>query len=142
MTGLYAVIGIQAALHQRQQTGRGQHVDLALFDVMVGTMANQAMNDNQTKAVFSTLTVSDPDTQDQFVRITITNGITRGDFTAASTAGWTRKVSSTNILYERFFSAAANNGSIVQAAIRARSSSCRPTARRAGRKPVAACAVA
>ncbi|KPL68232.1 CoA-transferase [Erythrobacter sp. SG61-1L] len=44
MTGLYAVIGIQAALHQRQQTGRGQHVDLALFDVMVGTMANQAMN--------------------------------------------------------------------------------------------------
>ncbi|OJW60028.1 MAG: CoA transferase [Sphingomonadales bacterium 63-6] len=44
MTGLYAVIGIQAALHQRQHTGRGQHVDLALFDVMVGTMANQAMN--------------------------------------------------------------------------------------------------
>ncbi len=44
MTGLYAVIGIQAALHQRQHTGRGQQVDLALFDVMVGTMANQAMN--------------------------------------------------------------------------------------------------
>jgi crotonobetainyl-CoA:carnitine CoA-transferase CaiB-like acyl-CoA transferase len=44
MTGLYAVIGIQAALHQRAETGRGQHVDLALFDVMVGTLANQAMN--------------------------------------------------------------------------------------------------
>lgn len=44
MTGLYAVIGIQAALRQREETGRGQLVDLALFDVMVGTLANQAMN--------------------------------------------------------------------------------------------------
>ena len=44
LTGLYAVIGIQAALAQRERTGRGQHVDLALFDVMVGTLANQAMN--------------------------------------------------------------------------------------------------
>jgi crotonobetainyl-CoA:carnitine CoA-transferase CaiB-like acyl-CoA transferase len=44
MTGLYAVIGIQAALHQRQATGRGQHIDMALFDVMVGTLSNQALN--------------------------------------------------------------------------------------------------
>lgn len=44
LTGLYAVIGIQAALAQRERSGRGQHVDLALFDVMVGTLANQAMN--------------------------------------------------------------------------------------------------
>ena len=44
LTGLYAVIGIQAALHQRESTGRGQLVDMALFDVMVGTLANQAMN--------------------------------------------------------------------------------------------------
>lgn len=44
LTGLYAVIGIQAALAQRERTGRGQHVDLALFDVMVGTLANQALN--------------------------------------------------------------------------------------------------
>ena len=44
LTGLYAVIGIQAALHQRQSTGRGQLVDMALLDVMVGTLANQAMN--------------------------------------------------------------------------------------------------
>lgn len=44
MTGLYAVIGIQAALAQRATTGRGQHVDMALFDVMVATLANQAMN--------------------------------------------------------------------------------------------------
>ncbi|MBO9498013.1 MAG: CoA transferase [Novosphingobium sp.] len=44
LTGLYAVIGIEAALHQREATGRGQQVDMALFDVMVGTLANQAMN--------------------------------------------------------------------------------------------------
>lgn len=44
MTGLYAVIGIQAALRQRETTGRGQLVDMALFDVMVGTLGNQAMN--------------------------------------------------------------------------------------------------
>ena len=44
LTGLYAVIAVQAALLQRAETGRGQHIDLALFDVMVGTLANQAMN--------------------------------------------------------------------------------------------------
>ncbi|MFC3102141.1 CaiB/BaiF CoA-transferase family protein [Altererythrobacter lauratis] len=44
LTGLYAVIGIQAALHMRQRTGQGQLVDMALLDVMVGTLANQAMN--------------------------------------------------------------------------------------------------
>jgi crotonobetainyl-CoA:carnitine CoA-transferase CaiB-like acyl-CoA transferase len=44
MTGLYAVIGIQAALRHREATGRGQFVDLALLDTMVGTLANQAMN--------------------------------------------------------------------------------------------------
>lgn len=44
LTGLYAVIGIQAALAARARDGRGQHLDLALLDVMVGTLANQAMN--------------------------------------------------------------------------------------------------
>jgi crotonobetainyl-CoA:carnitine CoA-transferase CaiB-like acyl-CoA transferase len=44
LTGLYAVIAIQAALRQREATGRGQLIDMALMDVMVGTLANQAMN--------------------------------------------------------------------------------------------------
>ncbi|WP_417821817.1 CaiB/BaiF CoA transferase family protein [Terasakiella sp.] len=44
MTGLYAVIGVQAALAHRDRTGEGQHVDLALLDVQVATLANQAMN--------------------------------------------------------------------------------------------------
>ncbi|MDA8585374.1 CoA transferase [Rhodobacteraceae bacterium] len=43
-TGLYAVIAIQAALHQLQTTGRGQHIDMALLDSGVAIMANQAMN--------------------------------------------------------------------------------------------------
>ena len=44
MTGLYAVIGIQAALAERERSGLGQQIDMALLDVMVGTLANQAMN--------------------------------------------------------------------------------------------------
>lgn len=44
MTGLYAVIAIQAALHMRERTGRGQHIDMALLDTMTGVLANQAMN--------------------------------------------------------------------------------------------------
>jgi crotonobetainyl-CoA:carnitine CoA-transferase CaiB-like acyl-CoA transferase len=44
ITGLYGVIGIQAALAHRARTGRGQRIDLALFDAMTGVLANQAMN--------------------------------------------------------------------------------------------------
>lgn len=43
-SGLYSVIAIQAALHQRQLTGRGQHIDIALLDTAVAVMANQGMN--------------------------------------------------------------------------------------------------
>lgn len=43
-TGLYAANAIQAALHARRATGRGQQIDLALLDVQVAVMANQALN--------------------------------------------------------------------------------------------------
>ena len=43
-TGVYGVIAIQAALAQRERTGRGQHVDMALMDVIVSVLANQALN--------------------------------------------------------------------------------------------------
>lgn len=43
-TGLYGVIGIQAALAERSRSGRGQHIDLALLDTGVAVLANQAMN--------------------------------------------------------------------------------------------------
>jgi crotonobetainyl-CoA:carnitine CoA-transferase CaiB-like acyl-CoA transferase len=44
LTGLYAVIAIQAALAERERSNLGQQIDMALLDVMVGTLANQAMN--------------------------------------------------------------------------------------------------
>ena len=42
MTAHYAVIGIVSALYHRQQSGEGQHIDLALLDVGVASMANIA----------------------------------------------------------------------------------------------------
>lgn len=44
LTGLYATIGIQAALAERERSGLGQHIDLALLDVQVACLANQAAN--------------------------------------------------------------------------------------------------
>ncbi|MFT4767462.1 MAG: crotonobetainyl-CoA:carnitine CoA-transferase CaiB-like acyl-CoA transferase [Glaciecola sp.] len=44
MTGLYANIGILAALAERERSGVGQQVDLALLDVTAATLANQASN--------------------------------------------------------------------------------------------------
>jgi len=42
MTGLYATSAILAALIHRQATGRGQVIDMALLDVQVAALANQA----------------------------------------------------------------------------------------------------
>ena len=44
MAGLYATIGIEAALFNRETTNKGQHVDVALLDTQVAMMANQGMN--------------------------------------------------------------------------------------------------
>ncbi len=44
MSGLYASIGLLAALMHRGRTGEGQHIDVALLDVQVAGLANQAMN--------------------------------------------------------------------------------------------------
>ncbi|MDF0601378.1 CaiB/BaiF CoA-transferase family protein [Psychromarinibacter sp. C21-152] len=44
MTGMYATIGALAALANRDQTGKGDHIDLAMLDVSVAMLANQAMN--------------------------------------------------------------------------------------------------
>ena len=43
-TGLYATVAILAALNERQRSERGQHIDLALLDVQIATLANQGMN--------------------------------------------------------------------------------------------------
>lgn len=44
LTGLYATTGILAALMKTRETGKGQHIDVALLDVQVACLANQAMN--------------------------------------------------------------------------------------------------
>ncbi len=43
-TGCYSVIGILAALAEREKTDRGCYVDTALIDSTVGVLSNQALN--------------------------------------------------------------------------------------------------
>jgi crotonobetainyl-CoA:carnitine CoA-transferase CaiB-like acyl-CoA transferase len=43
-TGIYSVVGILAALRERDRTGRGCLIDTALLDSQVGVLANQALN--------------------------------------------------------------------------------------------------
>jgi crotonobetainyl-CoA:carnitine CoA-transferase CaiB-like acyl-CoA transferase len=44
LTGMYAVSAVTAALFERERSGQGQYIDLALLDSMVATLANQNMN--------------------------------------------------------------------------------------------------
>ena len=44
LTGLYGVIGILSALRVRDETGLGQHIDMALLDTATAFLANQGMN--------------------------------------------------------------------------------------------------
>lgn len=44
ITGLYAVAAIAAALHERDESGRGQAIDLALLDAQIAALANQNLN--------------------------------------------------------------------------------------------------
>lgn len=43
-TGMYACISILAALRAREQTGKGQHIDLSLFECAITMLANIASN--------------------------------------------------------------------------------------------------
>lgn len=44
LTGLYSTTAVLAALSHRDQGGPGQHIDMALLDVQVACLGNQAMN--------------------------------------------------------------------------------------------------
>ena len=44
MTGMYAAVAILAAVTDRELSGRGQYIDLALYDVMLAMLANMNMN--------------------------------------------------------------------------------------------------
>jgi crotonobetainyl-CoA:carnitine CoA-transferase CaiB-like acyl-CoA transferase len=43
-TGLYAAVGILAALRHKERTGEGQHIDVALLDTTIAMMSNMAQN--------------------------------------------------------------------------------------------------
>ena len=43
-TGMYACVAILAALHRRDKSGEGAHIDMALFDTQLAMLANQASN--------------------------------------------------------------------------------------------------
>jgi crotonobetainyl-CoA:carnitine CoA-transferase CaiB-like acyl-CoA transferase len=43
MAGLYAAIAIVGALYERERSGAGQHIDLALLDTQLACLANQAL---------------------------------------------------------------------------------------------------
>jgi crotonobetainyl-CoA:carnitine CoA-transferase CaiB-like acyl-CoA transferase len=44
MSGMYAAISVLAALARRNETGRGDYIDIGMLDVGVACLANQAMN--------------------------------------------------------------------------------------------------
>jgi formyl-CoA transferase len=51
MCGMYACVGILAALRHRDRTGEGQHVDLALVDAQVAWLINEGVSHLTTGAV-------------------------------------------------------------------------------------------
>lgn len=72
--GLYAAIGTVSALYQRESTGAGQHLDLAMYDSLVSVMESVGMralyddtpptrigNDHGLSAPFSTYATKDGD---------------------------------------------------------------------------------
>ncbi len=44
MTGMYTAVAVLAALARRNETGVGDNIDIAMLDVQVATLSNQAMN--------------------------------------------------------------------------------------------------
>lgn len=72
--GLYATIGTVSALYQRESTGTGQHLDLAMYDSLISVMESVGMralyddtpptrigNDHGLSAPFSTYATKDGD---------------------------------------------------------------------------------
>ncbi|WP_413806378.1 CaiB/BaiF CoA transferase family protein [Streptomyces sp. OE57] len=66
-TGAYATVAVLAALAHRAVTGTGEHIDIAMLDVQVATLANQAMNHLTTGRVPSRTGNSHPNIQPQDV---------------------------------------------------------------------------
>lgn len=50
MTGMYATVGILAALRHRDKTGEGQHIDVALVDCQISWLINEGVSHLTTGA--------------------------------------------------------------------------------------------
>ena len=72
LTGMYATVGILAAVEARHASGRGQHIDLALMDTQIAMLINQGVgfltdgtvpprrgNDHPTIVPYGTFPASD-----------------------------------------------------------------------------------
>lgn len=44
MTGMYTAVSVLAALARRNETGKGDYIDIGMLDVQVAMLSNQAMN--------------------------------------------------------------------------------------------------
>lgn len=44
MTGMYTAVAVLAAMARRNETGKGDFIDIGMLDVQVATLSNQAMN--------------------------------------------------------------------------------------------------
>ncbi len=44
MAGMYAAVSVNAAICQRQETGKGQHIDIGMLDTQVATMSILGLN--------------------------------------------------------------------------------------------------
>jgi crotonobetainyl-CoA:carnitine CoA-transferase CaiB-like acyl-CoA transferase len=44
MTGMYSTVAVLSALYERQASGQGQHIDMALLDTQIAWLANQNTN--------------------------------------------------------------------------------------------------
>lgn len=91
----------------------------ASVDPLVASVAAAvpSIPDTVTVTPFSADTVTDPDFDTGKAVVTITDGVQKGDFTPASTLGWTRAVDGDDIVYSKTLPAAANVGQALQSAI-------------------------
>lgn len=88
LTGMYATTAVQGALIEREKSQLGQHIDLALLDVQVATLANQAMNYLVGHHIPQRMGNAHPNivpyqtfkTQDSFIILTIGNDSQFADF--------------------------------------------------------------
>ncbi len=86
--------------------------------VLSGNTPPLAIADIETASPYAALNVSEPDYVGATATVTISDGLDQGDFTPASTAGFTRTVSGRDIVYTLTVPPQADPGALVQSAVR------------------------